>query len=223
MRILIVEDDHTIAQAIKTGLEQESFAVDAVFDGEDGYNSARYEDYDLIILDVMLPAMTGLEVAQKLRQAKIHSRILMLSAKSEIPDRVKGLNLGADDYLAKPFSFEELLARVQALLRRPPARIAEVIEVADLSLNTFSKEVRRAGRPINLSTKEYALLEYLMRNRGVVLSKNNIMNHVWDFEADILPNTVEVFINYLRAKIEKPFSGAKLIHTVRGFGYKIDV
>lgn len=222
MRILIVEDDHAIAQAIKTGLEQESFAVDMVFDGEDGYNSARYEDYDLIILDIMLPGMTGLEVAQRLRQAKIHSRILMLSAKSEIPDRVRGLNTGADDYLAKPFSFEELLARVQALLRRPSTRIAEVLEVADLSLNTFNKEVRRAGRTINLSTKEYALLEYLMRNRGRVLSKNNIMNHVWDFEADILPNTVEVFINYLRAKIEKPFGGAKLIHTVRGFGYKID-
>jgi len=216
-----VEDDHTIAQAIKEGLEQESFAVDVDYDGNDGFHSAANEEYDLIILDVMLPGMDGFEIAKQLRVEKIHCPILMLTAKDRVPDKVRGLNTGADDYMVKPFSFEELLARVKALMRRPHQKLEEILQTEDLSLNTVTKEVRRADKLISLSAKEYALLEYMLRNKGRVLSKNNIMTHVWDFDADILPNTVEVFINYLRAKIDKPFKGSEVIQTVRGFGYKV--
>jgi DNA-binding response OmpR family regulator len=222
MRILIVEDDRTIAQALREGLQQEAFAVDVAYDGEEGYSSALYENYDLIVLDLMLPGMSGVEVARQLRDNKVHSRILMLTAKGEVPDKVLGLNTGADDYMTKPFSFEELLARIRALLRRPPEKLGETLSAADLTLDTINKEVRRSGKRLQLSAKEYALLEYMLRNKGQVLSKNNIMNHVWDFDSDILPNTVEVFINFLRSKIDKPFKGPELIKTVRGFGYKIE-
>lgn len=221
MRILVVEDEHKIAQAVKDGLEQESYAVDVAYDGESGLNTALNDEYDLIILDVMLPKLSGLEVCKKLRDSSNHTPILMLTAKDQNRDIVQGLNTGADDYLAKPFSFEVLLARSKALLRRPHDTLREVLSSADLTLDTTSKEVKRAGQVIALSAKEYALLEYLLRNEHKVLSKNNIMTHVWDFDADILPNTVEVFIAYLRAKIDRPFDGPKLIQTVRGFGYKL--
>ncbi len=221
MRILVVEDEHRIAQAVKEGLEQESYAVDVVYDGEDGYNSARQDEYDLILLDVMLPSMDGYEVCRRLRADGNHTPILMLTAKDQPRDVVQGLDTGADDYLAKPFSFEVLLARVRALLRRPHESTGEVLQAGDLSMNPSTKEVIRASQPISLSTKEYALLEYMLRNQNRVLSKNNIMSHVWDFDADILPNTVEVFIAYLRAKVDKPFKTPALIQTVRGFGYKI--
>jgi DNA-binding response OmpR family regulator len=221
MRILVVEDEHKIAQAVKDGLEQESYAVDVAYDGETGLNTALNDEYDLIILDVMLPKLSGLEVCKKLRDSSNHTPILMLTAKDQNRDIVQGLNTGADDYLAKPFSFEVLLARSKALLRRPHDTLREVLRSADLTLDTTSKEVKRAGQTISLSAKEYALLEYLLRNEHKVLSKNNIMTHVWDFDADILPNTVEVFIAYLRAKVDRPFDGPKLIQTVRGFGYKL--
>jgi DNA-binding response OmpR family regulator len=222
MRILVIEDEHKIARAVKEGLEAESFAVDLAFDGQEGFSSALYEEYDLIVLDRMLPGgMDGVEICQKLRAEKKHTPIIMLTAKDQVRDRVAGLNAGADDYLAKPFSFEELLARIRALLRRPHDAKDSVLQVGDLSLDSIGHVVKRAGKEINLSTKEYALLEYLMRNAGKVLSKNNIMTHVWDFDADILPNTVEVFIAYLRGKIDRPFEGPALIQTVRGFGYKI--
>jgi len=221
MRILVVEDEHKIAQALKEGLEQESYAVDLAYDGETGLNTALNDDYDLIILDVMLPKRSGLEVCQKLRESSNHTPILMLTAKNQNRDVVQGLNTGADDYLAKPFSFEVLLARIRALLRRPPDSLSEVLSSADLSLNTVTKEVKRAGQVITLSAKEYALLEYLLRNEHRVLSKNNIITHVWNFDADILPNTVEVFVAYLRAKIDKPFDSPPLIQTIRGFGYKL--
>lgn len=221
MKILVVEDEHRIAQAIKNGLEQESYAVDVAYDGEDGYNAARVDEYDLILLDVMLPTLSGLEVSRNLRAEGIHTPILMLTAKSQNQDVVAGLDNGADDYLAKPFSFEVLLARIRALLRRPHDTMAEVLRVGDLVLNPNTKEVERAGTMISLSSKEYALLEYLMRNQGKVLSKNSIMAHVWDFDADILPNTVEVFVLFLRTKVDKPFKGPALIQTVRGFGYMI--
>ncbi len=221
MRILLVEDEHRIARAIKEGLEQETYAVDIEFDGEDGYNAATAENYDLIILDVMLPNMNGYEISKKLREENNHTPILMLTAKDQAKDIVKGLDSGADDYLSKPFSFEVLLARSRALLRRPHDTIGEDIQVADLSLNPTTKIVKRANKQIQLSSKEYALLEYMMRNQGRILSKNNIISHVWNFDADILPNTVEVFVNYLRSKIDKPFKN-NLIHTVRGFGYKIE-
>jgi DNA-binding response OmpR family regulator len=222
MRILVVEDEHKIARAIKEGLEEESYAVDLSFDGQEGLNAARYEEYDLIILDRMLPGgMDGSEICETLRREGKHMPILMLTARDQVRDRVQGLNSGADDYVVKPFSFEELLARVKALLRRPHEALGEVLSVGDLTLNTTSHEVRRDNKSIQVSSKEYALLEYLMRNKNKVLSKHNIITHVWDFDADILPNTVEVFVAYLRAKIDKPFGGPGLLQTVRGFGYKI--
>ena len=221
MRILVVEDEHRIAQAIKQGLEQESYAVDVCYDGSEGYDTARAEAYDVILLDVMLPGMTGFEIVKQLREDQNHTPVLLLTAKDQPRDIVMGLNSGADDYLAKPFSFEVLLARIHALLRRPATVQADVLTVADLSLNTTSKEVRRGDTVLTLSTKEFALLEYLMRNQGQVLSKNNIISHVWNFDADVLPNTVEVFIAYLRAKIDRPFKRPALIQTVRGFGYKV--
>jgi two-component system OmpR family response regulator len=222
MRILVVEDEHRIAQAIKEGLEQESYAVDVCFDGEDGYNTASNDEYDIILLDVMMPGMDGYAVCRKLRAEGNHTPILMLTAKDQTRDVVQGLDTGADDYLAKPFAFEVLLARIRALLRRPSDTVGETLEAGDLTLNPTNHEVSREGKSISLSNKEYAILEYLLRNRGRVLSKNNIMTHVWDFDADILPNNVEVFITYLRAKIDKPFKGPNLIQTVRGFGYKIE-
>lgn len=221
MRLLVIEDDHKIAAAIKRGLSQENFAVDTEYDGESGYGAATTLPYDLIILDRMLPGMDGLKLCQKLRSQNIHTPVIMLTAKSNIRERVEGLNAGADDYLPKPFSFEELLARVRALLRRPKETQTGELQTGDLILNTLSFSVSRAGKQINLSSKEYALLEYLMRNSGRVLSKDTIIEHVWDFDSDILPNNVEVYIGYLRAKIDKPFN-KPLLHTVRGFGYKIE-
>lgn len=222
MRVLIVEDEHKIANVIKEGLHEESFAVDVCYDGEDGLMTAQATDYDLIILDRMLPGNTdGIEICRILRAKGNHTPILMVTAKDQIRDRIAGLDSGADDYLIKPFSFEELLARMRALLRRPHDTVGEQLMVADLSLNTRTKEVHRGEQLISLSSKEYALLEYLLRNKNKVLSKQTIINHVWDFESDVLPSTVEVFIVYLRAKIDKPFAGSKLIQTIRGFGYKI--
>ncbi len=226
MRILVVEDEHRIAQAIKQGLEQESYAVDVCFDGEEGYNTAlaaKDDEYDVILLDVMMPIMDGYEVCRKLREQSIHTPVLMLTAKDQNRDIVRGLDQGADDYLAKPFSFEVLLARIRALLRRPHDSVGtDKLAVGDLTLDPANHTVVRAGQDIHLSSKEYAILEYLIRNQGKVLSKNNIMTHVWDFDADILPNNVEVFITYLRSKIDKPFNTPHLIHTVRGFGYKLE-
>ncbi|HSW85325.1 MAG TPA: response regulator transcription factor [Candidatus Saccharimonadales bacterium] len=223
MKILVVEDDIKIAKAVKEGLEQESFAVDVAHDGEEGLNSALNDEYDVVILDLMLPKLDGVSVCRELRRAKNTTPILMLTAKNQDKDVALGLNNGADDYLAKPFSFDVLLARIKALLRRPHEALGDILQVEDLTLDTTHKLVNRSGRSIILSTKEYALLEYLLRNQNKVLSKNNIITHVWDFDADILPNTVEVFIAYLRAKIDKPFHGPNLIQTIRGFGYKIGV
>lgn len=222
MRILVVEDEHKIANSIKRGLEQESYAVDLAFDGEYGFDLAVAEEYDVIILDILLPKMDGVELCKALRKENIHSPVLMLTAKGELDDRVTGLNAGADDYLVKPFAFEELLARIKALTRRPRQTLDAVLKVGDLTLDTLSYQVKRAGEEIKLSKKEFALLEYLMRHQGKILTKDQIINHVWDYDADVLPNTVEVYIGYLRDKIDKPFKKkSKLIYTVRGFGYKI--
>ncbi len=224
MRILVVEDEHKIARSIKKGLELESYAVDTAFTGRTGYDLANSEDYDLIILDVMLPEMDGITICKRLRSENIHTPILMLTAKGQIADRVEGLNAGADDYLAKPFAFEELLARVKALSRRPKEVIGNTLKFSDLELDTLKKEVTRAGHDIQLSAKEYALLEYLMRHKNLTSTKDQIINHVWDYDADVLPNTVEVYIGYLRNKIDKPFpKSPALIHTARGFGYKIGI
>lgn len=223
MRILLVEDDHKISTAIKQGLEQESFAVDVEYDADSGLGAALAEDYDLIILDRMLPgSMEGIEVCRQIRQESIHTPILLLTAKDEIRDRVAGLNAGADDYLPKPFAFEELLARIRALLRRPQDTIGTTLTYEDLILDTVSYEVMRDNTAVSLSRREFALLEYLLRNKGKLLTKDSIIKHVWDFDADILPNTVEVYIGYLRNKLDKPFPDSEpLIHTVRGYGYKL--
>lgn len=222
MRILIIEDEHKIANAIKKGLEQEKYAVDAVYDGAEGLSFALTESYDLIILDRMLPGVSdGVAICKHLREKGKHLPIIMLTARDQIQERVEGLDAGADDYLIKPFAFEELLARVKALLRRPQDSLGTELKVEDLTLNTLTFEVARAGQPIQLSSKEYALLEYLMRNPNITLTKDTIISHVWDYDADILYNTVEVYIGYLRQKIDKPFKSDPLIHTIRGFGYKL--
>jgi len=223
MRVLVVEDEHKIANSIKKGLEQESYAVDVAYDGEVGFDLASSEEYDAIILDLMLPKLDGLVICRKLRKEEnIHTPILILTARGEIDDKVKGLNSGADDYLAKPFAFAELLARIKALTRRPKQSLDSVMKVGDLTLNSLSYEVKRGRENINLSKTEYSLLEYLMRHKEKTLTKNQIINNVWDYDADVLPNTVEVYMGYLRNKIDKPFKSKKpLIHTIRGFGYKI--
>ena len=222
MRILVVEDEHRIANSIKKGLEQEKYAVDIAYTGNDGYDLASTEDYDLIILDLLLPGMDGVTICRELRKNKIHTPVLMLTAKGQIQDKVEGLDSGADDYLTKPFSFEELLARIRALIRRPKNVIGETLKISDLELDSNLHEVKRSGKFIQLSAKEFSLLEYLMRNPNKILSKDQIISHVWDYDADVLPNTVEVYIRNLRNKIDLPFKGKKpLIKTVRGFGYKI--
>lgn len=224
MRILVVEDEHKIANAIRKGLQQESFAVDVVYDADDGLASARADEYDVIILDRMLPGeLDGIGVCKALREEGNHTPILMLTAKGAIRDRVVGLDAGADDYLVKPFAFEELLARVRALLRRPQDSLGVTLEVGDLTLDTATYDVRRSGTIIELSQREFALLEYLMRNKGRTLSKEMIIQHVWSYDADVLFNTVEVYIGYLRNKIDRPFRDSpQLLKTVRGFGYKLD-
>ena len=222
MRVLIVEDEHKIAKAIKKGLEQESLAADVAFDGAYGYDLAATQDYDVIILDLMLPKMDGVEVLRKLRGDGNHTPILILTAKGQLNEKVEGLNTGADDYLVKPFAFTELLARIRALARRPKKALEEILRAADLSLDTLTYEITRAGKKIKLSKKEFALLEYLLRNKGRIVTKDQIIANVWDYDADILPNTVEVYVGYLRNKIDKPFKNKPLlIHTERGFGYKI--
>ncbi len=222
MRILIVEDEHKIANSIKKGLEQESYAVDVAYDGEYGYDLAVTEEYDVIILDLMLPKMDGMKICRKLRERENHVPILILTARGEVEDKVAGLNCGADDYLVKPFAFAELLARVRALTRRPEKTTGRVLQVADLELDLLSLEVTRAGKSVELTKKEFALLEWLMRHPGHVFSKEQLIRHVWDYDADVLPNTVEVYIGYLRSKIDKPFPNREpLIETVRGFGYRL--
>lgn len=221
MKVLVVDDEHRIARSIKQGLEQEGYAVDIEHDGEAGYLVASADSYDAIILDVMMPEMNGYEVVRQLRQDNNHTPVLMLTAKDQTADIVGGLDAGADDYLAKPFSFEVLTARLRAILRRPETALDTVLSVYDLQLDTARHTVTRAGKSIALSVKEFAILEFLLRHKNTIVSKQTLMSHVWDFDADILPNNVEVFINYLRRKVDKPFRGPQIIQTARGFGYVI--
>ncbi len=219
MRILLVEDDQKIASFVIKGLKAEGFAVDHAANGEDGLHLALTEPYDAIIIDVMLPRMDGLNLIENMRREKLKTPVIILSAKGEVGDRVKGLQIGADDYLAKPFAFSELLARLQALIRRSsdvsePTKLA----VADISMNLISREVVRAGKKIELQPLEFSLLEYLLRNAGRVVSKTMIMEHVWDYYFDPQTNVVESRIYKLREKVDKGFA-TKLIHTVRGVGY----
>lgn len=220
--MLIVEDEHKIARALKKTLEQETYAVDVAYDGDEGYAMATTEPYDIAIIDRMLPGQyDGLAIVKGMREAKIHTPVLFLSALGSVAERTAGLDAGADDYLVKPFALEELLARVRALLRRPTEQQATILSMGDLTLNTITYSVERDGKPIQLTSKEFALLEYMLRNPGRPLSKEVIISHVWDYDADILPNTVEVYIKYLRNKVDLPFK-TPLIHTVRGFGYKLE-
>lgn len=216
MKILVVEDEHKIAGSIKRGFEQELWSTDVAYDGEEGFDLASTGNYDVIVLDIMLPKMDGVSVCKKLRQENIDTPVLMLTAKGTLGDKVDGFDSGADDYLVKPFAFEELLARVKALSRRPKALSKNILKVSDLSLNTDTFLVTKAGKPVELSKKEYSLLEFLMKNKGKIVSKEKITEHVWDYDSNILPNTIEVFVGYLRNKL-----GKNIIKTVRGFGYKI--
>ena len=220
MKILVIEDEHLIANALKKGLEQEHYTVDLAFDGLEGFDLASSGEYDLILLDLMLPKMNGLEICRQLRQQQNHVPILILTAKSQTEDKIKGLNYGADDYLTKPFAFEELLARIRALTRRPQTAATEILTIGDLSFNLSTYEVTRQKELISLSSKEYSLLECLMRHANKILTKDQLIQHVWSYESDILPNTVEVYIRNLRQKIDKNYK-VKLIKTIRGFGYKI--
>ncbi len=221
MRILLVEDDRKIAEFILKGLKEAGFAVDHALNGEDGLHLASTEPYDAAIIDIMLPKLDGLTLIEELRGQQINTPIIILSAKRTVDDRIKGLQTGSDDYLTKPFSFSELLARIQALIRRD-SRVSEPswLKVADLSLNLMSREVVRAGKTIDIQPLEFALLEYLMRNTGRVVSKTMIMEHVWNYNFVPQTNVVEVRISKLRDKIDKDFE-PKLIHTVRGAGYVI--
>jgi len=220
---LVVEDEEKIAAAIKRGLELKGYAVDLVHDADTGLSYAVDADYDAIILDRMLPgSIDGAEIAQKARQEGQQAPILILTARGAVSDKIEGLHSGADDYLVKPFSFDELLARLQALLRRPPLQTASILEEGDLTVDPASYTVTRAGSSIKLSRKEFSLLEYLLRHAGQVVTKDMIITHVWNEDALVLPNTVEVYMGYLRNKIDRPFPKAKpLLHTMRGFGYKL--
>ena len=222
MRILIVEDERKIARALGRALKNENYAVDISYDGTDAYAMAEMIDYDLLILDRMIPGdYDGLSLTKKLREEGKNVPILLLTALGATQDKTEGLDGGADDYLTKPFALDELLARVRALLRRPQTSVETVLRVADLSLDLNTHEVLRNNQKIELTNKEFSLLEYLVRNAGRPVSKEQIIAHVWDYDADILPNNIEVYISYLREKVDKPFKD-KLIKTVRGLGYKID-
>ena len=221
MRVLVIEDEHKIARALKRALEQESYAVDISYDGDDGHAMATTEPYDVAIIDRMLPGeYDGIAIVKAMRENNIHTPVLFLTALGRTEDKTAGLDVGADDYLVKPFAIEELLARVRALLRRPSQQLDTVLEAGDLLMDPTHFTVTRAGKEIQLTTKEFGLLEYLLRNKGRILTKDSIIAHVWDHDADILPNTVEVYIKYLRNKIDKPFK-SDLIKTVRGFGYRL--
>ncbi|GAB4271894.1 heavy metal response regulator transcription factor [Deferrisoma sp.] len=218
MRILVVEDEAKVASFIRKGLEEERYAVDVAADGEEGLELAELNPYDLIVLDLMLPGLDGFRFIQKLRGQGIATPILVLTARDSVSDKVKGLDLGADDYLTKPFAFAELLARIRALLRRGTPQTSPVLQVADLTLDPAARRVTRAGRSIELTAKEFALLEYFLRNAGRVLTRTMILEHVWDQSFDSYTNVVDVYVNYLRKKVDQGFE-PKLIHTVRGVGY----
>ena len=222
MRILLVEDDSGVAGFIVKGLTEERYAVDQSADGEEGYVMANAIPYDLIILDVMLPTLDGISICRRLRSQGKSVPIILLTAKDTIEDRVTGLVMGADDYLTKPFAFPELLARIRSLLRRGSGQSATRLKVADLEMDPITHEVSRAGQVQTLTNKEYAILEYLMRNENRVLPRSAIIEHVWDIQYDNLTNIVDVHIRSLRAKIDREFS-IPLIHTVRGVGYVLKV
>jgi len=220
MRILVIDDDRRLCTVIKRGLLEEAYAVDLAYDGEEGEYLAEVNPYDVIILDIMLPNKDGIQVCRELRAKKINTPILMLTAKDTVEDRVKGLDTGADDYLIKPFSFNELLARVRALLRREGTSKSPELQVGDLILNALTRQIQRGQRPIELTTKEYVILEYLMRRPNVVVTRTMIEEHAWDYDFDSLSNLVDVYMRRLRRKIDNEGEDS-LIQTVRGAGYRL--
>jgi two-component system copper resistance phosphate regulon response regulator CusR len=222
MKILIVEDEQKTGDYLKQGLSEAGFVVDLVRNGLDGVHQVLTNDYDLIVLDVMLPKLDGWQVLQRIRQAGKHMPVLFLTARDQIEDRVKGLELGADDYLVKPFAFSEMLARVRTLLRRGKAKEPELLQVADLELDILRRRVTRAGKRIDLTAKEFTLLELLIRRQGEVLSRSLIASQVWDMNFDSDTNVIEVAMRRLRAKIDDDFE-PKLIQTIRGMGYVLEI
>jgi DNA-binding response OmpR family regulator len=221
MRILVIEDEVKLANAIKRALELQNYAVDVANDGTKGYDLAAGEEFDLIILDIMLPGMDGITICRQIREDGIHTPVLMLTAKGQISDKVTGLDIGADDYMVKPFSFEELFARIRALIRRPKQTSRSVLKVKDLSLDTVKFKVKREDQTIHLSAKEFAILEYLLRNKNTIISRDQLVAHVWEYDTNVIPTVVEVHIKHLRDKIDTPFQ-SPLIHTVRGKGYTVE-
>jgi two-component system OmpR family response regulator len=219
MRILVVEDDAKIASFVEKGLRQAGYAVDTVSDGEEGLAMAQFNPYDAAVVDIMLPGMDGLTLIEELRRRRLTTPVIILSAKHSVDDRIRGLKAGGDDYLTKPFSFSELLARIQALMRRASMKTSPTsFEAGDLKVDLLTREVKRGEQQIELQPREFSLLEYLLRNKGTVVSKTMILEHVWDYHFDPKTNVVDVLVSRLRSKIDKDFD-VKLIHTLRGVGY----
>lgn len=223
MNILLIEDEHKIVQAIKKSLEQVNYAVDVSYDGDEGYKMATTKSYDLAIIDRMVPGeYNGIAIVKAMRKAKNHTPVIILTAKNTIAERTAGLDSGADDVLVKPFALDDLLSKVRFLLRDPSQPEQTILSIADLTLDTVSFAVKRGKTNIHLTGKEFALMAFLLRNQGRPSNKDTIISHVWDYNAEVLPNTVEVYMKYLRQKIDDPFK-VKLLHTSRGFGYQIEV
>lgn len=218
MRLLIAEDEKNLNKILAQQLRDNGYSVDACFDGEDALDHIRMTDYDGVILDIMMPKLDGLEVLKKMRADRIDTPVLFLTARDSVADRVEGLDLGADDYLTKPFAFEELLARVRVLIRKKSGNKTNIYTLADLTLDAQSREVKRGDTPISLSSKEFAILEYMIMNKNVVLSRDNLERHIWSYDYEGSSNMIDVYIRYLRKKIDEKFE-PKLIHTVRGVGY----
>lgn len=218
MRLLIAEDEKNLNKILAQQLRDNGYSVDACFDGEDALDHIRMTDYDGVILDIMMPKLDGLEVLKKMRADRIDTPVLFLTARDSVADRVEGLDLGADDYLTKPFAFEELLARVRVLIRKKSGNKTNTYTLADLTLDAQSREVKRGDTPISLSSKEFAILEYMIMNKNVVLSRDNLERHIWSYDYEGSSNMIDVYIRYLRKKIDEKFE-PKLIHTVRGVGY----
>lgn len=222
MRVLVIEEEHKVARAIQGALEREGFTVDVVYEGDSGHELATSGKYDLTIVDRIVPGgYDGIAIVKAMRLAKIHTPVLFLTAMTTASEKSAGLDAGADDSLNKPFGLEDLLSRVRALLRKPGEDLPVILSAGDLTLDTVNYEVKRDGKVIALTGKEFALLEFMLRNQGRPLNKELIISHVWDYDADILPNTVEVYVKYIRNKVDETFD-KQLIRTVRGFGYKLE-